>query len=122
MKKTLMIAALAAACACASASAFDASPTNWIAGYTSDGTNMVIPIASLPYLDAGQCSAATGDVRQIVFAMQEAVYQKWLTIPATNRSRRVSVNRSSSVFSNRITYSYYYQADVVPSSLTLMPE
>ncbi len=101
---------------------FDAAPTNWISGYSTDGTNMVIPIAALTYLTAGQCDAATGDVRQIVFAIQEAIYQKWISIPESNRSARVSVSRSSVVYSNRISNTYSYRADLAPVSLVLLPE
>ncbi len=101
---------------------FVAAPTNWIAGYSFDGTNMSIPIAALNYLTAGQCSASTGDIRQIVFAMQETVYQKWISIPTTNRSGRINVSRTSSVYTNRISYTYSYQADTVPSTLYVMPE
>ena len=121
----MMMVAMAALMALASvAMAADVSmaPTNWIAGYTSDGTNMVIPIASLPYLTAGQCSAATGDVRQIVFAIQEEIYQKWILIPATNRSDRIGVSRSSVVYSNRIANTYSYRADLAPVSLVVLPE
>jgi hypothetical protein len=126
MKRAMMMmAALAAVMAFATpgmAADVSMAPTNWIAGYTSDGTNMVIPIASLPYLDAGQCSAETGDVRQIVFAIQEEIYQKWILIPATNRSDRIGVARSSVVYSNRIANTYSYRADLAPVSLVVLPE
>lgn len=101
---------------------FNAAPTNWIAGYTTDGTNMVIPIAALNYLNAGQCHGSTGDIRQIVFAIEEAIYQKWIAIPVSNRSGRVSVARASNVLTNRISYIYTYRADVLPASLVVMPE
>ena len=123
MKKTaLLVGVLMVAARFGFGGEFVASPTNWIAGYTSDGTNMVIPIASLNYLSAGQCDGSTGDVRQIVFAIQETIYQKWVSIPTTNRSGRVSVGRSSAVNTNRISYTYTYRADVLPVSLVVMPE
>lgn len=118
----LLVAALALAAGLESMAEFNGSPTNWISGYSSDGTNMVIPIASLSYLSAGQCNATTGDVRQIVFAIQETIYQKWITIPTTNQSGRVTVSRASTVYTNRIAHIYTYRADLTPASLIVMPE
>ena len=124
MKKRLvmLVAMVVVGASLGMAGDFNASPTNWIPGYTSDGTNMVIPIASLQYLSAGQSNASTGDVRQIVFAIQETIYQKWNTIPETNRSGRINVTRSSNVYTNRISYTYTYRADLRPVSLVIMPE
>lgn len=120
MRISILISILAAPLAIAGD--FNTSPTNSIPGYTSDGTNMVIPIAALSYLSAGQCNASTGDIRQIVFAIQETIYQKWIAIPGTNRSERVSVSRASTVYTNRIAYTYTYRADVTAQSLVVMPE
>jgi hypothetical protein len=123
MKKVLaLVAVLVLMAQLGMAQGFNASPTNWIPGYTSNGTNMVIPIASVPFLSASQAATSTGDVRQIVFAIQEAIYQKWLTIPSSNQSDRITVSRASTVYSNRITYIYTYRVDVVPASLVVMPE
>ena len=43
-------------------------PTDWIPGYTSDGTNLTIPIASLAGLTAADADAATGDIRKVILA------------------------------------------------------
>lgn len=123
MKKIgLLAAVLVLVAVLAQGADFSKVPSNWINGYSCDGTNMVIPIAAMPYLSAGQCDAATGDVRQIVFALQETIYQKWLTIPSSNRSERIQVSRSSTVYTNRITHTYTYQVSVIPASLIVMPE
>ena len=123
MKKIQIILALIVLVLAVSASAqFAQAPTNFIAGYTSDGTNLIIPITELEYLTVGQASASTGDIRQIVFAIQETIYQKWNSIPASNRSSRINVSRIGSAYSNRISYTYTYRADTAPDTLILLPE
>jgi hypothetical protein len=54
---------------------FDKTPTTWLSGYTSDGTDISLPIANISELSAIEAAADTGDIREIVFAILEMLYQ-----------------------------------------------
>lgn len=48
-------------------------PTTLFPGYTSDGTNITIPITSLSNLSAAEADAATGDGRALVYGILDTV-------------------------------------------------
>jgi len=62
--------------------AFSKVPTAWIPSYDSDGTNITIPIASLPGLVSGDADPATGDIRKIVYALLAKLNAAWIAAGA----------------------------------------
>lgn len=104
--------------------AFSALPTNVIASWSEDGTNVTFPIASIPELTAAEADAATGDSRKIIYAMLERLYQWWLALAPADRPSRVTVSRSSSVddATGNITRYYSIAVVVVPSGVEVIAE
>lgn len=49
--------------------AFNKAPTAIFPGYSSDGTNISIPISNLVGLSAAEAHATTGDFREVVLAV-----------------------------------------------------
>lgn len=49
--------------------AFNKAPTELFAGYSSDGTNITIPIASISGLTAAEADTTTGDWRSIFLSL-----------------------------------------------------
>lgn len=49
------------------------SPVEYIANYSSDGTDITIPIASLPGLTAALAAYDTGDIRAVIASLLEVV-------------------------------------------------
>ena len=72
-------------------------PTNWIAGWTEDGTDVTFPIASIPELTAAEADAVTGDIRNILFAMLEQMYQVWAALDSADRPANMTISKSSSL-------------------------
>lgn len=62
--------------------AFNPAPTALFPGYTSDGTNITIPIAALDGLTAAEAHTTTGDWRQIVIAMLSTLYKHYAGLTA----------------------------------------
>jgi hypothetical protein len=59
---------------------------------------LCIPIASLPGLADAESHPTTGDMRKIMFALEDAVYEAYKAIdPTTDRPTKWINNRSSSV-------------------------
>lgn len=57
--------------------AFNKAPTELFASYTSDGTNITIPIASITGLTVGQAHTTTGDWRAIMQAIETTVFNHY---------------------------------------------
>lgn len=77
--------------------AFSPVPTDWIANWSEDGTNITVPIASFPELTAAEADAATGDIRKIVWAILEKLYQAYNAKATADRPTKWTVTKSSSV-------------------------
>lgn len=58
----------------------DLSPSSWIDDYTSDGEDILIPISSLRGLTAEDANQATGDIRRVLFALCETIYDVMETL------------------------------------------
>jgi thymidylate kinase len=88
--------------------AVDLSPAAWIADWAEDGTDITIPLASLPETDATEADGSTGDFRKVMLAWMEAVYQHYNGLATADRPVKMVVNRSTSVndTTNAITRTY----------------
>ena len=59
-------------------------PTDYIPSYSSDGTNITIPIASLSGLTTGHANTTTGDIRYILMAILDTLNTANVTDPLTS--------------------------------------
>jgi hypothetical protein len=57
--------------------AFNDAPTTLWPDYTSDGTNITIPIAALDGLTVGEAHTTTGDWRSIMLAICSTAYRHY---------------------------------------------
>lgn len=65
--------------------AFNKSPTTLWPSYSSDGTNITIPIAALDGLTAAEADAVTGDWRSIVLAFCATAYRYYSELATADR-------------------------------------
>lgn len=77
--------------------AFNPLPQTWFAGLTDDGTDITLPIASIPELSAAEIDAATGDIRKMLYAITELAWTKWNALPTADRPAKMTINKSASV-------------------------
>jgi hypothetical protein len=76
--------------------AFDPAPTEVIASWSEDGTNVTFPIASLPELTAAEADATTGDNRKVLHAFMERFFAWYNGLATADKPTQLSVSRSSS--------------------------
>jgi hypothetical protein len=92
--------------------AFNPAPNTWIADWSEDETDISVPIASFPELTAAEADGATGDIRKIVWAITEKLYQEFNSRAAADRpkkwtmSKSASVNSTTGVITNTITMTF----------------
>ena len=90
--------------------AYSAVPSTWIANWSEDGTNISVPLASFPELTAAEADGATGDIRQIVWALMTKLYTAWVATPSADRptkwtcSKSVSQNTTTGEVTNTFTF------------------
>ena len=77
--------------------AFDPTPTTWIADWSEDGTDITVPIASFSELTAAEADAVTGDIRKIVWAIMEHLYNAYNNTASANRPTKWTMSKSSSI-------------------------
>ena len=101
-----------------------APPAQWVVDWSENGTNVTFPIASIPELTAAEADGDTGDMRRVLFAMLEAFYQTWLTIPTADRPAMMTIYRNTSTndTTGEITKTYQFQFKVKHTGTEVVDE
>lgn len=89
---------------------FDKTPTTWIASWSEDGTTISVPIASFSELTAAEADASTGDIRKIMFAILEQIWDVYNALPTADRPLKMVIQKSATVNTqyNKITSKYIF--------------
>ncbi len=74
---------------------FSKVPTDWIANWSSDGTDITIPIATLAELTAAEAHTTTGDIRDIVFAFVEHFWDQYNAKASADRPAKMKVSKTA---------------------------
>lgn len=84
--------------------AFSKTPTDWIPGiaHATAGSavaenSLVIPMTSLPELTQAELTGSGADIRRVLFAISEAVFQSWNNKPTADRPVRMTLSRTTTV-------------------------
>ena len=97
--------------------AFDKKPSTWIPDWSENGTNITVPIATFTEMTADEADADTGDIRRVLFAICEELYQKWLATAAADRPGKLSIYRNTSVNdatdTTRKTYQFVFETQTL---------
>jgi hypothetical protein len=77
-------------------------PTHWIASYSSDGTNITIPIASLSSdsqsaLSSAEAHTSTGDIRKIAFEFCKLIASVYAAEATADQPQKMIVSQSTSL-------------------------
>lgn len=95
--------------------AFDKKPSTWLgAGYELDAGNHVLKLntadaasdKTLAQLTDAEGHATTGDIRKVIFALLEALYQAHAAVDAADRPSRVTLYKSSQATGGVLTHTY----------------
>lgn len=106
--------------------AFDKKPSTWIANWSEDGTNITIPIATFSELTAAEADATTGDIRHVLFAILEELWDTWDGTAAADRPGKLTLTKTASVdVSSGVTrnvYTYKFVIDTTVSAQEVQAE
>lgn len=104
-------------------------PTDLIPGYTSDGTSITIPLASLPQLTAAEANATTGNGMEVLRAIVDASQTNLAGLAPEARPVRASMTKNNPTMASgtgitpgtqRQTYTLSF--DLQPTGLEMASE
>jgi len=109
--------------------AFNKAPTTIFPGYTSDGTNITIPIAALSGLTVAEAHTTTGDWRSILLSLCHTTYTYYYGLATADRPTAfvtrppVQIPISSGTFEGdiKITYSFDFYSTLCPPDVVNEP-
>lgn len=77
--------------------AFDQKPSTWLDDWSEDGTDITVPLATFPEMTADEADAEDGDIRKVLFAIAEKLYDSWNNTATADRPTQMYIAKSSSV-------------------------
>ena len=91
--------------------AYSAVPTVYIASYSSDGTDMTLPIATFDELTSAEAHTTTGDMRKIMYAICVELYTNVQALAAADRPTKWLLTKHSSTndATGVVTVTYTHQ-------------
>lgn len=103
---------------------FNKAPTQLIASWSENGTDVTFPIASVPELTAAEADASTGDLRKVSYAIAERIWQWWNALAVADRPTNMTVSRGdySDPTTGNITKSYTLTFKTVPTGIEVVDE
>lgn len=104
--------------------AFNPLPTAWLENWSSDGTEISVPIATFPQLTSAEASTTTGDIRKILFAFCEKIAASWNNTPSVDRPAKWTVTSAATVdtATGQITRTYTLRFVTAPSGEEVVSE
>lgn len=101
--------------------AINLGPSGWFDNWSSDGTNITLPIASLPGLDVLDAGAASGDIREVALAWSERLHTVYFDLPTADRPTKMTVAKSVSAISNgtqiRSQFTFTFVTEITEQSV-----
>jgi len=97
--------------------------TDTVAGTTAD-KYLLVPLTSIPQLTEAECDVTTGDIRKVVFALQEALYQAYAAMEVADIPTNWKAYRSPGTENNAgyATRSYTNQFEILVSAVEVKDE
>lgn len=70
-------------------------PTDYIAAWSEDATNVTFPIASIANLSAAEADAASGDMRKVLYDFMENLYTKYSGFATADKPVNMVIRKAS---------------------------
>lgn len=101
-------------------------PNQVFTGYTSDGTNITIPIASLPKLTAAAAHATTGNAADLLWGLIDASYEAIQSLSQEARSTNFTIAKGTQGTVPNVTDArqqpYTFSVRLRPTGLEVLPD
>ena len=105
------------------------APSEIFTGYTSDGTNITIPLAALPGLTAAEANATTGNVMEVTRQILDRLHSGVTALAPTARPTKAVVTKQNPSIATganaapgTLRQGYTLTFDLTPTALELASE
>ena len=99
----------------------DMSNSTWIASYSSDGTNVTIPVASLEGLTEADAHTSTGDIRALALAFLKTLYDHQQDLETADKPAGMAITGSRTIVTGedqiRRSFSSVFLKDITGTEL-----
>ncbi|HEY3898927.1 MAG TPA: hypothetical protein VGM54_09960 [Chthoniobacter sp.] len=104
--------------------AFNPAPEAWLGTFTSDGTNLTVPIANFPSLTSGEANPSTGDIRKMMHWICETLNAAWVAAGAAGQPVEMQINKGQALnpSTGQITVTYSLTFVLAPTALEVVAE
>jgi len=97
--------------------AIDTIPETWITSWTATATDVTFPIASVDLLDSIEANGTTGDIRKVMFALCEHIYNHYRQLPSGDKPTKMILSKSTTLNPdtniNTNTYTFRFLTQVI---------
>lgn len=101
-------------------------PTDLFTGYSTDGTNITIPLTAIPGLTAGEADAATGNGAEILRLICETAYTKIEALSTNDRPTQMTWSKPAvqglGAGVNRQNYTFGFNFGVDATAVNIADE
>ncbi len=99
-------------------------PTDIIPNYSSDGTDITIPLTDLPGLEAAEANAATGDGRKVAYELVRAIHSNLQALDDAAKPTQFLTSESTPTGQgpNEVRKAYTFTFDVNISAVDVAEE
>lgn len=102
--------------------AYSKTPTAHWSGYSSDGTNMTLPLAAFPQISTAEAHTSTGDHRNILYGILHQAYADYNAAETADKPTKMTVRKSTSVNDatgvTTVTFSLEFKMDGGPTNVS----
>jgi hypothetical protein len=99
-------------------------PTTIFADWAEDGTDITLPIASLPELTDAEADAVTGDSRAVMFALVDQMESAFNDIIEADRPTKMSITKNAdiAVGGGEVVRNYTFSFYLTPATVEVSDE
>jgi hypothetical protein len=100
---------------------YNSDPANWITGWNVSGSNLTIPLASIPKLTSAEATPGTGaggDVRKCWYAILDRMFDVFTSKSSVGDaptrmgvSKSATINTTTGVITSNYTLTFQTRAD-----------
>lgn len=101
-------------------------PTQLFPGYTSDGTNLTIPLASMPKLTAANAHPATGNAADVLWALIDAALDNLNALAPEAKPTKMTLTKTNPTVvpggNGAVNQQYSFSTQLMPTGYDTVDE
>ena len=103
--------------------AFNPAPNNWIPNWDETTGTISVPVATFPQLTNAEAHETTGDIRKVLFAINEQLALRWTAIAQADRPAKMTITKTQTLDAvGNIVVNYSHTFVLTPTTIDVTAE